>query len=447
MKSWRQTDFRRSRLHGLISNPRFSTFRQLTPTATAFHDAPRAPHVTSSLYERHIDRPSERPELARTQHAYEADDISEKSQVTIHYTNVGTPRLDFRLSALGDDLESQNRHRMQSDSFDPPPPVSVWSTDSSPKTFLKSGTISRIPSAAPSQAVSMLSALIMTDSGHETYLKGFSSPASTPLLPPPTRKQSTHFSSKSVDSSFSAVRDLAPQFPTLSNVLRPPTNVSVPGDFWDDTISVNSPGSSTEERGKSKRVINPGRDEPSQESQELSVKPLPTQLRAPQSRGVSFLNVDDSDLSRSNSSPSRRSPQGPASEDNKSAQRKSILKNHGDQGGQLRVQGSDTNMATYRVSWAQEAEIIGTERQAARDTIQRPAPARIKSVGSAPLRSSPSLTSNEHTRGSMHLEHIMVPPHRSNTHAVQGSVDSGDREGILSDTEAMAIEGAAIVNR
>ncbi|XP_006455280.1 hypothetical protein AGABI2DRAFT_121212 [Agaricus bisporus var. bisporus H97] len=40
-------NFRRSKLRELISNPRLSTFRQLSPTATAFHARPRAPLVSS----------------------------------------------------------------------------------------------------------------------------------------------------------------------------------------------------------------------------------------------------------------------------------------------------------------------------------------------------------------------------------------------------------------
>lgn len=42
-------NFRRSRLRDLISNPRFSTFRQLSPTATAFHATPRAPDIDYNL--------------------------------------------------------------------------------------------------------------------------------------------------------------------------------------------------------------------------------------------------------------------------------------------------------------------------------------------------------------------------------------------------------------
>lgn len=46
-KSRFDPNFRRSKLRELISNPRLSTFHQLSPTATAFHARPRAPFVTS----------------------------------------------------------------------------------------------------------------------------------------------------------------------------------------------------------------------------------------------------------------------------------------------------------------------------------------------------------------------------------------------------------------
>ncbi|KAJ7030857.1 hypothetical protein C8F04DRAFT_1112696 [Mycena alexandri] len=48
MSSGRQ-QFRRSRLGMLISNPRFSTFRQLSPTAKDFYNAPRAPTVSEKV--------------------------------------------------------------------------------------------------------------------------------------------------------------------------------------------------------------------------------------------------------------------------------------------------------------------------------------------------------------------------------------------------------------
>ncbi|KAJ7165327.1 hypothetical protein C8R46DRAFT_867901, partial [Mycena filopes] len=48
MSSGRQ-QFRRSRLGMLISNPRFSTFRQLSPTAQEFYTAPRAPTMSEKM--------------------------------------------------------------------------------------------------------------------------------------------------------------------------------------------------------------------------------------------------------------------------------------------------------------------------------------------------------------------------------------------------------------
>ncbi|KXN89696.1 hypothetical protein AN958_05236 [Leucoagaricus sp. SymC.cos] len=49
--------FRRSRLRQLISNPRLSTFRQLSPTATAFHATPRAPAINYDLSQSNNEKP------------------------------------------------------------------------------------------------------------------------------------------------------------------------------------------------------------------------------------------------------------------------------------------------------------------------------------------------------------------------------------------------------
>ncbi|KAJ3567422.1 hypothetical protein NP233_g6378 [Leucocoprinus birnbaumii] len=52
-----QINFRRSKIRELISNPRFSTFRQLSPTATAFHATPRAPAVDYSKIQPFSEKP------------------------------------------------------------------------------------------------------------------------------------------------------------------------------------------------------------------------------------------------------------------------------------------------------------------------------------------------------------------------------------------------------
>ncbi|KAF5348839.1 hypothetical protein D9756_009715 [Leucocoprinus leucothites] len=50
-------NFRRSKIRYFISNPRLSTFRQLSPTATAFHATPRAPAINYSLFKSSNEKP------------------------------------------------------------------------------------------------------------------------------------------------------------------------------------------------------------------------------------------------------------------------------------------------------------------------------------------------------------------------------------------------------
>ncbi|KAF8624695.1 hypothetical protein AX17_007026 [Amanita inopinata Kibby_2008] len=88
--------FRRSRLKAFISNPRFSTFHHLSPTATAFHDIPRAPpRLTKS------SRPRASAGLpGMDQFAVLKDESSgplKEQRVTVHFEK-GTPKLDLRLS-------------------------------------------------------------------------------------------------------------------------------------------------------------------------------------------------------------------------------------------------------------------------------------------------------------------------------------------------------------
>lgn len=78
-------EFRRSRLRQFISNPRLSTFRQLSPTATAFHSAPRG----ADNFYTGVGPPG----------MSQSSGMQKPQRVTIHYAN-GTPVLQVRFSAL-----------------------------------------------------------------------------------------------------------------------------------------------------------------------------------------------------------------------------------------------------------------------------------------------------------------------------------------------------------
>jgi len=112
-KSGRQ-NFRRSRVMQYISNPRQSTFRQLSPTATGFQGIPDlSSNIYSSSNEKvqslkapHYTTFSQRQSMQTLQSSLPNMDYfssitgqSEKSRVTVQFNN-GTPKLYMRFSKL-----------------------------------------------------------------------------------------------------------------------------------------------------------------------------------------------------------------------------------------------------------------------------------------------------------------------------------------------------------
>jgi hypothetical protein len=107
--------FRQSRLREFISNPRLSTFRQLSPTATGFHATARAPtnvvvspseKVKSSKASLFRSQKQQRHSVLTLQSGLPGMDrfanIKEKEskrRVTVHYNN-GAPKLHMRFSTL-----------------------------------------------------------------------------------------------------------------------------------------------------------------------------------------------------------------------------------------------------------------------------------------------------------------------------------------------------------
>ncbi|KAJ7057252.1 hypothetical protein C8F01DRAFT_1153929 [Mycena amicta] len=103
---------RRSRLGNLkISNPRFSTFQQLTPTATQFYEAPRAAPASKES-PLHASMTQRQPvSLVRTMtQASQATQFTQDSsghlrprareRVTVHYDSGSAPTLSMRFSGL-----------------------------------------------------------------------------------------------------------------------------------------------------------------------------------------------------------------------------------------------------------------------------------------------------------------------------------------------------------
>ncbi|KAK6996008.1 hypothetical protein R3P38DRAFT_3074033 [Favolaschia claudopus] len=149
--------FRRSRLAMMISNPRFSTFRQLSPTAKDFYDAPRAvpseaPQMSNSmpasplytLSGPQLAAPAPvatRPPLKRSITTHTTDSAATaRSRVTVHFPDPNTaPMLEMRFSGL--DIPSP---AMIADSVNARPVSPSWMTMARTSRYA--------PSVAPSFA-------------------------------------------------------------------------------------------------------------------------------------------------------------------------------------------------------------------------------------------------------------------------------------------------------
>jgi hypothetical protein len=210
--------YRRSRIREFISNPRLSTFQQLSPTATAFHAAPRAPAV--------LKRPSplahttdDIPNMTRVATNNSATSFQSGGQsyqrVTMSLIN-GTPVLDVRFSELDVPgiIGGKSRSRPHSE-------VVMGSRVrfyQHPHSSQKQMRRSRTPS--------LLSFLdLASDSGSEGHLPG------SPFFNPYAKEPEHHLRTSSSDqegcmSPFAAVRELTPQFPVV-----PPRPFIPPSQF------------------------------------------------------------------------------------------------------------------------------------------------------------------------------------------------------------------------
>ncbi|RDB28283.1 hypothetical protein Hypma_001413 [Hypsizygus marmoreus] len=227
-------DFRHSRLREFISNPRLSTFHQLTPTATAFHATPRAPHGISQLNPLSQGGLPGMKQFADVKQFSSLEDESEKlprQRVTVNFEK-GVPSLHLRFSALDIPTPVFNIKSR---------PVSEWVAISRPMSYRPA---SNHPPSRP--ASSLLSSLVISESGPDLT----SPPRAYNPVPKPSRIESS-YSTKSIPESYtslSAVRELASQFPPLPvHAVVPvhhPSAREKPADFWDDAMSVETRRSS-----------------------------------------------------------------------------------------------------------------------------------------------------------------------------------------------------------
>ncbi|KAF8065297.1 hypothetical protein FPV67DRAFT_1388590, partial [Lyophyllum atratum] len=209
-------EFRRSRLRDFISNPRHSTFRQLTPTATAFHSTPRAPVGLSQFSpqprtQAGLSGMQQFAEMKQAATAGYTLDKHAKERVTIHFEG-GAPILQMRFSALEipsiPPLSFEVNPKPSSEWV--PRPASQWAPDSRPVSLRPA----MYQGSSPRN--SLLSALVINDSGQD--INNLKSPAQVYIPPTKPSRIESSYSTRSIPESYtsiSVVRELASQFPPL----------------------------------------------------------------------------------------------------------------------------------------------------------------------------------------------------------------------------------------
>ncbi|KAG5640815.1 hypothetical protein DXG03_006941 [Asterophora parasitica] len=497
----RHKEFRRSRLREFISNPRHSTFRQLTPTATAFHATARASLGPSS------GLPGMR-QFADVKRGANALHTSEKpsQRVTVHFAN-GTPMLHLRFSAL--EIPTPEAFKAKSLS---PRPTSEW-----------------VPVSRPVS----LRPVYLADSRHNSfvdsrnYIASLESPPQA-YVPPKTKatRIQSSFSMRSIPESYTslaAFRELAPQFPPLpANALEPvkqsPSDSDEKsGECWDDATSADSQVSiyiakpETPAPRSSGSDINPFMSEVAPQPVTPISIPSPlvesTRTRAFRDVNAHFRvpSVPTSALSTPMTFPSGCTPTPPlqltgdtddgfldfGSALNTSKSRAFTRDSSGaihpaawidydaippvrkHQSQSLRglpvvMEESDTgqpgitravsrhsrksgSMGTLTLPWLKNPE-VQEERRLAREVsrgqMQGPGPrlSRMTSIGRAPMRPTPVPVKTGHVvrgslQGSLYIGHIIIPPkENTNVEIIQGSVDTMDGRGVLRDSEVLEIE-------
>ncbi|KAF8153071.1 hypothetical protein B0H34DRAFT_800323 [Crassisporium funariophilum] len=224
LSSAKTPTFRKSQLRLFISNPRLSTFRQLSPKATTFHaNQQRPPHYRKSQTMKQL-APAGLPGMA---HFADVKAVNTRQRVTVLY-NDGAPTLHMRFSML--DVPSpaliveriKSRPQSEWDAYLPKPPQAPF--HQAPRSVFRDSSDSVPSLAGPFEIVTMtrrtvsqknaMAKVYQTPSSANVPEPSFPSPnpESTPSQPP-DRHKSQAISMKSIPDSLQAVRELAGQFP------------------------------------------------------------------------------------------------------------------------------------------------------------------------------------------------------------------------------------------
>ncbi|KAJ7172996.1 hypothetical protein C8R43DRAFT_978153 [Mycena crocata] len=218
MSSGRQ-QFRRSRLGQMISNPRFSTFRQLTPTATAFHTTPLA-LPTSNEKRRDLPDMTEFAQLKRDVTRTAANGLLRPQQrVTVQFER-GAPTLHMRFSGLEMPSPAVIAEKVKSR-----PVSSSWVSVARSSHYA--------PSTVPSFAFDPPAVPVPTTYPAFIYDRSQAQPE------PSHQRGLSQFSTRSsaYPDSLNAVRELAAQFPGLPPASHPtPIAERSEKSGWDEDL-------------------------------------------------------------------------------------------------------------------------------------------------------------------------------------------------------------------
>ncbi|KAI5893369.1 uncharacterized protein SCHCODRAFT_02500140 [Schizophyllum commune H4-8] len=176
-------DRRRSRLMQLIANPRTSTFRPLSPTAVAFHAAPRAPEKPISQPMQSLGLPG-----MRAFAAMRSDSPVERKgeRVTVFFGGQRAPTLHLRFSELDMPSPSVITEKFRTES------PGATEAGQNRRASSSWSMVSRPMTNAPSKQDS--------------------------LLQPQPAAHAHNKSMASMQDSFRAVQELTPQFPHLPDL-------------------------------------------------------------------------------------------------------------------------------------------------------------------------------------------------------------------------------------
>ena len=220
----------RSQFHEIISNPRFSTFRHLSPKATFVHATQHASDIRGeSATFRTL------PTLGLPDMAHFANTRAEngRQRVAVRY-HQGTPLLDLRFSSLDmpspativEEIKSRPQHEWELPQplpsyHQPLNPVFRDSSDTTSSFFAPFELVS-----APRRTLSQRSARAQLCQAAIPATSGES-----PTSDPTTRDVSRVQSMKSLPDSLQAVQDLAGQFPGPPMAFKDGNTLPVPSVF------------------------------------------------------------------------------------------------------------------------------------------------------------------------------------------------------------------------